>query len=45
MKLISLTKLLVRFSRIKIKKAKKAFRVCLGDNYPIIAINQKFSFK
>jgi len=44
MKLIFLSTLLIRFSRVKIKKIKKQVKVALGDNYPVIPIN-KLSFK
>ncbi|MFH1441313.1 MAG: hypothetical protein ABIH18_04680 [Candidatus Omnitrophota bacterium] len=43
MKLIPITTLLIRFSRMKLRKAKNSFKAIIaGDNYPVISINQKF---
>ena len=44
MKLIFFSRLLIRFSRIKIKKTKSTVREFLGDNYPICAFKAKSIF-
>ncbi|MGD0336046.1 MAG: hypothetical protein ABSB18_02970 [Candidatus Omnitrophota bacterium] len=44
MKLIFFSRLLIRFSRIKIKRTKNMLTEFLGDNYPICAFKTKSIF-
>jgi len=43
MRLVFLTKLLLRFARMRIKVARKSLKTYLGDNYPVMRPN-KVSF-